>query len=104
MIDELQYSSLLPSPKKASLGVAEWWYESAPKKRQVRMILKLTSSEAQCKQSTVLQELSQILCALPYKFVFSSDTCNVTLKGWEKNGATFWIVVINPGQGIDQRP
>ena len=59
-------------------------------------------SDTMCEQ--VLQEPSQIPCALQYKFVFSSDTCNVTLKDSEKCGAIFWVVVSNPEWGPNGPP
>ena len=41
----------------------------------------------------VLHELSYLPCALPYRFIFSSETNYMTLGESEKAGAIFWVMV-----------
>ena len=41
----------------------------------------------------LLQELSYLPCALPYRFIFSSETDYITLGKPEKAGAIFWVMV-----------
>ena len=37
--------------------------------------------------------MSYLLCALPYSFIFSSETDSMTLGESEKTGAIFWVMV-----------
>ena len=41
----------------------------------------------------LLQELSYLSCALPYRFIFSSESDYMTLGESEKTGAIFWDIV-----------
>ena len=45
------------------------------------------------KEDIILQELSYLPCALPYRFIFSSETDSMTLGESEKTGAIFWVMV-----------
>ena len=41
----------------------------------------------------ILQELSYLSCALPCRFIFSSETVYMTPGESEKTGAIFWVMV-----------
>ena len=45
---------------------------------------------------SILQELSYLPCALPYIFIFSSETDSMTLRDSKKTGAIFWVMVSYP--------